>query len=159
MGAFMREDDIFVPSFVEMLNLRFAPRQGPEPEWFGGVDEAADLQAKFQVFQAGRSFRQSVSLLGLGGHLNLRARNRWFAYLDSLVKYGSNRPGQNGDEAIVNALIEDLGSAVPLPVHFKPHDAGAEPDWRVIIGDEPRPLFYTARDYLTVSLPMRLHPS
>jgi len=151
----MREDDIYVPTFLELLNLRFALRQGPEPEWFGGVHEMADLQAKFQVFQKGRPFKQSASLLGLGGNFNSRARTRWFDYLDSLAKYRSNKPGQNGDEAIVGALMENLASASLLPVHFKAYDAGADPDWRVIVGEEPRPLFYVATDYLTISLPMR----
>lgn len=157
MGMYMKEDDIFIPSLFEQVNLRFAPRQGSEPEWFGGVEEVADLQKKFQVFRKGRSFHQSASLLGLGGHGNPRARARWFAYLDSLNKYKSNRPNENGDEAVVNALIENLAHAIPLPVHFKPHDAGAEPDWRVIVGEEPRPLFYMAIDYLTVSFPARPH--
>ena len=153
----MKEDDIFIPSFFEQINLRFAPRQGSEPEWFGGIDEIADLQRKFRVFRKDRSFHQSASLLGLGLHTNPRARARWFSYLDSLKKYKSNRPDQNGDEAVVNALIENLALAAPLPVHFKAHDAGAEPDWRVIIGDEPRPLFYMVSDHLTVSLPGRPH--
>ena len=155
MGTFMREDDIFIPSFLELLNLRFALRQGPEPEWFGGVEEVAELQAKFKVFQQGRSFQDSVSLLGLGGQMNSRARARWFALLDNLKNHQSNKPGQTGDEAIVSALIENLSLTPPLPVYFKAHDAGDNPVWRVIVGDEPRPIFYIAHDYLTISIPMR----
>lgn len=151
----MREDDVYIPSFFEQINLRFASRQGSEPEWFGGIEEIADLQRKFQVFQKGRSFHQSASLLGLGVHTNLRARARWFSYLNDLPKFRSNRPGQNGDEAVVNALVENLALAAPLPVYFKAHDAGSEPDWRVIIGDEPRPAFYMTNDHLTVSFPGR----
>ncbi len=155
MGTLMREDDVFIPSFLEAINLRFAPRQGPEPEWFGGVDEVAELQVAFQVFQKGRPFQQSIALLGLGGHLNSRPRARWFALLDDLKTYESNRPDQNGDEAIVNALLENLAAEPPLPVYFKAHDSRAEPGRRVMVDAEPRPIFYIERDYLTVSIPMR----
>ena len=158
MGTQMLEDDIFIPSFLERLNLRFAPRQGDEPEWFGGVEEAAKLQADHQVFQKDRSFRQSASLLGLGGHQNPRARTRWFNLLDGLKDYPSNKPGLNGDEAVVQAITENLASPSPLPVHFKAHDSRAEPGRRVIVGEEPRPLFYLERDYLTISIPMKPRP-
>lgn len=151
----MREDDIFIPSFLERLNLRFAPRQSGDPEWFGGVEEAAKLQADYQVFQEKRSFQQSASLLGLGGHQNPRARTRWFTLLDSLKDYPSNRPGLNGDQAVVQAILENLTSSSPLPVHFKAHDSRGEPGRRVIVGEEPRPLFYIERDYLTISIPMK----
>jgi hypothetical protein len=158
MGERMKEDDIYVPSFLEYLNLRFAPRQGNEPEWFGGVDEVAALQREFAVFQKGRSFQKSAALLGLGGHLNSRARNRWFTVLTNLANYSSNKPGQNGDECIVNAIIENLAASSPLPVFFKAHDLRAEGRARVIVGEEPRPVFYLEQDYLTVSLPMRPAP-
>ena len=155
MGQLMREYDVFIPSFLEMLNLRFAPHEANTPEWLGGVAEVAALQRELSVFQAGRSFQQSAALLGLGGQMNPQARTRWFALLDDLKNYESSRPGLNGDACIVQAMIENLGMADPLPVHFKAHDSRAQGGRRVIVGEEPRPVFYLEQDYLTVSLPMR----
>lgn len=158
MGTSMMEDDIYVPSFLEQLNLRFAPRMDESPDWFGGVEEIAQLQKDHQIFQEGRSFRQSVALLGLGKLMNWRATKRWLDYLDHLKRRPSNRPGQNGDERIVKALIEHLASDKPSPVHFKAHDARQKDGERVIVGEEARPVFYIEKDYLTISLPMRPPP-
>jgi hypothetical protein len=154
MGAFMREDDIYIESLFDLLNLRFAPAPRPRArEWLGGIEEIAALQQQFDIFQQGRSFKDSVALLNAGGFWNWRAKKRWYDLLSILNELPSNRAGQNGNDAIVNALITNLAAANPLPVYFKAHD-GRE-DERVLIRDRDRPLFYLQQDYLTVSIPLR----
>jgi len=154
MGDFMKEDDIFIESLFDVLNLRFAPtpRDRGATEWLGGVEEIAALQKQFQIFRQGRSFKDSVAFLNAGGFWNWRAKKRWYDLLSDLVRRASNRVGQNGDEAIVNALIANLGVADPLPAFFKAHDL--RDDDRVVIRERDRPLFYLERDYLTVSIPL-----
>ena len=155
MGQLMGENDVVIGTFLELANLRFAPRQGPEPEWFGGIDEIVELQREFQIFQTGRSFQKSAALLGLGGHTNSKARAAWFSLLADLANLPSNRPGQNGDEAVVGAMLQNLALPTPLPVYFMAHDSRPEGARQVIIEDKARPLFYIEQDYLTVSIPMK----
>jgi hypothetical protein len=154
MGDMMREDDIYIESLFDLLNIRFAPTPRPRPgEWLGGIEEIAALQRQFQIFQQGRTFKDSVALLNAGGFWNWRAKKRWYDLLSVLNQLPSNRTGQNGDDAIINALIANLAATNPLPVFFKAHD-GRDDD-RVLLRDRDRPLFYLNEDYLTVSIPMR----
>lgn len=171
MGKFMQDDDIFIESLFELLNLRFAPPLSEAPNRidtengidnlaYGGVQEIAALQREFQIFRAGRSFRDSVAVLNLGGHWNLRARNRWYALLADLKAYGSNKDGLNGDEAIVNALIINLAEKELRPVYFKAHDSTKENRRIVFVDEHPdsNPIFYIRPpdpSYLTISLPMK----
>jgi hypothetical protein len=154
MGRMMMGYDIFIGSLFDLLNLRFAPREGPGLDQFGGIHEMAALQKEFQIFRKNRSFRDSAAIMNLGGFWNAQARNRWYRLLASLKDYDSNVAGQNGDEAIVNALIKNLGSGRPLPVCFKAHDSRLEGERRVFVSRELRPVFYIDRDFLTISLPM-----
>jgi hypothetical protein len=40
MGDFMRQDDILIPSLLDLLNLRFAPNtEDPKDDLVGGLDE------------------------------------------------------------------------------------------------------------------------
>jgi hypothetical protein len=154
MGMLMREDDIYIGSLFDLLNLRFGPTPTPRHrEWLGGVEEIAVLQKQFEIFQQGRSFKDSVALLNAGGFWNWRAKKRWYDLLSILDQLSSNRAGQNGNDAIVNALVTNLALANPLPVYFKAHD-GREDD-RVLVRDRDRPLFYLQQDYLTISIPLR----
>jgi hypothetical protein len=154
MGDNMREDDIYIESLFDLLNLRFAPQPRPRnPEWLGGIEEIVALQKQFQIFQQGRSFRDSMALVNAGGFWNWRAKKRWYDLLSILDRFPSNIAGQNGNDAIVNALITNLASANPLPVYFKAHDGRL--DDRVLVRDRDRPLFYLEQDYLTISLPLR----
>jgi hypothetical protein len=156
MGWIMKEDDIYIGSLLDLLNLRFAPSQGEGPDWFGGIDEIVALQKQFQIFQRKRSFKDSVALLNLGGMWSPRVKNRWYALLDDLSSYDSNVKGLNGDSRIVRAIIDNLAAPKPLPIYFKAHDSRASADAkRVIAGEETRPLFYLEQDYLTISLPMK----
>lgn len=162
MGAFMAEDDIYITSFIDLFNLRFAPVQKEEPGdlFFGGVDEMQALQSEFQIFQTGRSFAESAKLLGLGGVNNNRAKNRWFTLLDNLKKVPSDQAGTSGDQRIVNALIDNFGKkkGKPLPCFMKAHDSrgkGPREGLRVIVIEKDKPLFYIEQTYLTISLPMK----
>jgi hypothetical protein len=155
MGSGLVEFDMFVASFFELANLRFAPRHRNGPEWFGGLDEMVELQKEFQVFQKGRSFKQSAALLGLGPHMTPLGKARWLNLLADQANYPSNIPGLNGDEAIVDAIQRNLASPSPRPVHFKAHDSRPEGQRRVIVDEEPRPLFYINEDFLTISIPMK----
>ena len=155
MGLLMKEDDIFISNLLDGLNLRFASTNDPDPEYYGGITEMVALQKEFDIFKAGRSFRDSVAVLNVCGQYNPRARNRWYSLLADLRTYPSNVAGRNGDEAIVHALIAHLALAKPLPVHFTAHDS-REPDARrVMVGHLPYPVFYMAQEYLTISLPMK----
>jgi hypothetical protein len=150
MGALMLEDDIQIPSLLELLNLRFAPN--PEPGFVGGVDEMAALQKAFKIFQDGRSFTDSVRILNIGGLSSPRARTRWFQLLDYVGGVDSSVAGQKGGPAMVAAMIANLESDAPKPVYFTAHDA--RHDARVIVGHIARPIFYIDQDYLTISFPM-----
>ncbi|RAI58388.1 hypothetical protein [Roseicella frigidaeris] len=158
MGGFMKSDDIFVDTFLNMLNLRFGPSmQDEEKEWFTGIAELAALQKEFEIFREGRSFARSVALLSTGGFYNPRAKARWYAYLETLRTMRSSEPETDGDTAIVRALLANLAAASPLPVHFTSHLAEGRDAarWSVLIAAPQRPLHYMAGDYLTISLPMR----
>jgi hypothetical protein len=154
MGEMMREDDVYIESMFDLLNLRFCPTPRPRAsEWLGGIEEMAALQKQFEIFQRDRSFRDSIALLNAGGFWNSRAKKRWYDLLSTLGELPSNQRGQTGNDAIVNALITNLGSPNPLPVYFTAHDSRL--DDRVVVRDRDRPLFYLEQDYLTISLPLR----
>jgi hypothetical protein len=152
MGFFMKEHDIHVGSLLDQLNVRFGPTPDKKTH-FGGIDEMVVLQKEFKVFKKARSFKTSVAVLNIGAS-NAEAKNRMHDYFDNLSKHDSNVTGQNGDVAIVNALIRNLGAKNPLPVYFTFHDMRAEKgNTRVLITDKSRPLAYFNQDYLTISLP------
>jgi hypothetical protein len=158
VGYFLQEHDIYVGSLFDELNVRFAPgqRHAKAPEMkrthFGGIDEMVALQKEFKIFKKGRSFMMSVRLLNVGA-FNNDAKNRWHDYLASMAERPSNKAGKNGDAAIVDALVKNLASKSPLPVHFSSHDM--REDERVLIADKAKPLHYMNADYLSVSLPMK----
>lgn len=154
MGDFMKEHDIYVGSLLDQLSLRFAPSQGKDTH-FGGIDEMVALQKEFKIFKKGRSFKTSVSALNIGGGVNNEAKNRLHEYFGNLSKHDSNIAKQNGDQAIVNALIKNLAAKDPLPVYFTYHDMRAEKgNTRVLIG-QGRAVSYFTHDYLTVSFPTK----
>lgn len=175
MGMILREDDVYIASFIDLFNLRFAPAQdagstpgNPPPRmwdsqttggdpgaWlFGGIAEMAALQREFQIFRAGRPFWQSAALLGVGGFANNGAKNRWLSLLMWLTTCKSDNPAENGDQRIVNALIANLGKPQPLPCYMQAHDLRDTDGDRVIVRENDRPLFYIDRTFLTISLPM-----
>lgn len=152
MGFFMKEHDIHVGSLLEQLNVRFGPTPDKKTH-FGGLDEMVALQKEFKIFKKGRSFKNSVAVLNIGAS-NAEARNRLHDYFANLAKHDSNVTGQNGDVAIVNAIVRNLASKTPLPVYFTFHDMRAEKgNTRVLVTDKDRPVPYFDRDYLTVSFP------
>lgn len=155
MGAFMKEDDLYIGSFLELFNLRFGLEQD-ERGLFGGISEMAALQREFKIFQKGRAFVESAKLLGLGGLHNNRAKNRWLTLLANLSELPSDKKGENGDQRIVNALIANFAGKNPLPCFMKAHDARkARPGPRVIVLEKDQPIFYIEKTYLTISLPMK----
>lgn len=149
MGMFMLDDDIYIGSLLEMLNLRFGPKSDQ-------IDEMVALQKKFGVFSKKRSFRDSVDLLGLGGHWNIGIKSKWDRLLDSYQKVPSDRKGQTGDQRIVSAMMEDLAAKNPLPVHFTAHDSRKNP--RVTVRSKDKAIFYMHEAFLVVSLPMKPRP-
>jgi hypothetical protein len=153
MGYFMKEHDVYVGTMLDELNLRFAPPHGAK-EHHGGIDEMVELQKEFEIFKEGRAFATSASALHLGGSANHEAKNRFYTYLKHLRREKSNVKGKNGDAAIVSAIIKNLESKKPLPVHFSNHDMREGGDSEgVIIKDKDRPLFYMNQDYLSISFP------
>ncbi len=154
MGWYMQEDDIYIGSMLDELNLRFAPYQGKKT-LYGGIEELVALQKEFRIFKKGRSFRTSVSVLNLGARNN-EVKNRWYELLGNLHRHPSNQGKQSGDVAIVSAIIKNLGSKNPLPVYFTSHEMqGAKENTEVKIVDRDRPVHYIEKDYLTISLPMQ----
>lgn len=154
MGFFMKEHDIYIGTMLDELNLRFAPSQGKESH-FGGIEEMAALQKEFKIFKKARPFKTSCAVLNLGARNN-EVKNLWQSLLGNLYRHGSNKKGQNGDEAIVNALIKNLALPKPLPVFFTSHDMrGDKANTEVKIIDKSQPVHYLEVDYLTISIPMQ----
>jgi hypothetical protein len=154
MGRIMKEDDIFIPGLLDLLNLRFGPSQG-EDEAYGGIEEMRVLQREFQIFQRGRSLRNCFAVLNLGGFWNARAKNRWLKLIDDLSSYDSDVPSENGSDRIMNMLIQNLASNTPRPVLFQAHDSRGPEGRKVIVRDSPTGLFFMEQPYIIVSLPMR----
>lgn len=153
MGRIMKEDDIFISGLFDLMNLRFGPSQGSD-EAFGGIEEMRILQKEFQIFQKGRSFRDCVAVLNLGGFWNARARNRWLKLIGELDQYESDEPRMNGNDRIMNMMVENLESDRPLPVLFQAHDSRSEEGRRVVVRDSRTGFFYMEQPYIIVSLPM-----
>jgi hypothetical protein len=150
MGAFLKRNDIYVSSLLELLNLRFG-RTGSLGVC-DGIDEMKLLQREFGVFKRGRSLAQSLRVLNVGGSWNPTVKQGWFDYLESLDAVTSERAELKGGPAIVARLIENLAANKPLPVFFEPHDL-RESGNRVLIS-VGRPLFYMVEEYIVVGLPM-----
>ena len=158
MGFFMAHADILIPDLLNQLNLRFAPRQpdlGKE-QLYGGIDEMAEIQKEFGIFKKGRPLQNSMRALNLLPADNA-VRQRWLKLIEKLADHPSNRSGENGNEAIVNALLENFASAQPLPVFFTSHDMQGKPvkESPVLITHGARPVHYLEVDYLVISLPMQ----
>lgn len=158
MGYFMGHADILIPDLLNQLNLRFAPPQpgtaGETP--YGGIDEMAEIQKEFGIFKKGRPLHLSMRALNLLPTDNA-VRQRWLTLIEKLAKHPSNRNGENGNEAIVNALLENFARATPLPVFFTSHDMQGKPvaESPVLITPGARPVHYLEVDYLVISLPMQ----
>jgi hypothetical protein len=146
MGAFMKEDDIYIGMFLDLFNLRFAASISFPAELYGGIVEMAALQKEFKIFKTNRPFSESASLLGLGGLNNDRAKNRWLTLLRNLP--------DKGDQLIANALVANFKKKTPLPCYMLAHFSSPKSENRVIIRDGDAPLFYLDQAYLTISLPM-----
>jgi len=158
MGFFMKEHDVHVESLLGELNVRFGPTPSKKSH-FGGIAEMVELQKEFKIFKRGRSFRTSVAVLNIGA-TNAEARNRMLEYFGNLSKHESNVAGQNGDAAVVNAIVKNLASKNPLPVYFTYHDMrAAKGNTRVLITDKSRPIPYFQHDYLTISIPTKALPA
>ncbi|QTD45173.1 hypothetical protein [Ottowia testudinis] len=158
MGYFMAYADTQIPTFLDQLNQRFAPAQpdvGGE-SMYGGIAEMAEIQKEFGIFKQGRPLRESMRALNLTAGNNA-VRQRWLRLIEGLSKHPSNRDGERGDDAIVNALIENFSAKEPLPVFFTSHDMqGKQVDGSpVMITQGARPLHYLETDYLVISLPMQ----
>ena len=123
MGWFMKENDIYIGSMLDELNLRFAPSQGLATH-HGGIDEMVALQKEFKILKKGRAFKTSVAALNLGSRNN-EVKNRWLDLLGALSKHTSNIPKLDGDAAIVNSLVKNLAAKAPLPVYFTSNCAHA----------------------------------
>jgi hypothetical protein len=149
MGFFMKEDDIYISSLIDLFNLRFAPvpfsRDLDKESLYGGIDEMAALQKEFKIFRTDKPFSASAAVLGLGGLYSARAKNRWYLLLQKLP--------DNGDQKIADALVANFDKRKPLPCHMRAHHASPKSENKVSI-TEGRPLFYLEQDYLIFSLPM-----
>jgi hypothetical protein len=153
MGDLLKEQDIHVESFTHQLNLRFAPPAGLKTH-HGGIEELAELQKEFKVFKKRRRLSKSMAVLSIGSIAGNAAKNVLYGYFDGLAKMGSNVSGQNGEEAVVDALLKNFAARKPLPVYFKYHDMAApHGDMRVLVTPKARPLSYFNHDFLVLSFP------
>jgi hypothetical protein len=152
MGARMIEDDIYIGTFLDLFNVRFAPTPfsiNPETV-YGGIAEMANLQEEFKIFKPKRPFSESAALLGLGGIYNARAKNRWLDLLRNLP--------DDGDQKIADALVANFKRKQPLPCYMRAHDLRTKGENKVVIAESDDPLFYLEQEYLTISLPMAPKP-
>ena len=158
MGYFMGYADILIPDLLNQLNLRFAPRQPDvgQERLYGGIDEMAEVQKEFGIFKQGRPLQQSLRALNLLPTDNA-VRQRWLKLIERLADHPSNHNGDNGNEAIVNALLDNFAAARPLPVFFTSHDMQGKPvkESPVLVTHGARPVHYLEVDYLVISLPMQ----
>ena len=168
MGALTRDDDYFVGSFLETLNLCFGSYPDALPTaddarltaseaamklGTNGIREIQAIQAEFNIFDVDRPLVQSLRALGVGGAWNPHAKRKWYMALRRLDHYPSNVAGLTGGKAIAKTLADHLASDNPRPVHFKAHDTRAE-GAQVLITQRARPVFYLEEDYLVISIPM-----
>ncbi|MBK1656981.1 hypothetical protein, partial [Paracraurococcus ruber] len=172
MGLLIDPHEIYFNHFINGFNQRFGPAHpAPEPAWVanaaavagparaalaGGIAEIAALQREFGIFRPGRSFLQSVALLGLTGALHGAAKERWLEYLAKLPRMQSNNPRETGEERIVNALVANFDRKDgPLPCYMQAHD-GRTLEPGLVVVSEGTPLFYLeGQRFLTICLPMR----
>ena len=157
MGYFMGDADIFIPDMLSQLNLRFAPAQASgDRALLGGIEEMTEIQKEFGIFKPGRSLEQSVRALNLMYSNNV-VKQRWLTLIAALAKHPSNRTGENGNQAIVNAILENFGAASVLPVYFTSHDMEGQKvqESPVLITPKGRPVHYLEVDYLVLSLPIQ----
>jgi hypothetical protein len=163
MGAIWKDDDIYIGSQFDLLNLRFAPpqgkpNQGDTSEWFGGIEEMVALQKEFQIFKKRRPFSLSVRILNVGGQWNQPLKNKLYQYLNLLPKMQCTVDGrisnQKADSTLVDAMIRNLESSSALPVYFRAHDSRGTKGVIIELAGTARPLFYIDKPYLTVSFPM-----
>ena len=151
MGAFMLEHDIYIGTFLDLFNVRFAPTPfSATAEFYGGIEEMIELQKEFDIFRPKRPFSESAALLGLGGIYNADAKNRWFRLLRHLP--------DEGDQKVADALAANFEKKKPLPCYMEAHDLRVKGENRVIIVESDNPLFYLEQTYLTISLPMAPKP-
>jgi hypothetical protein len=148
MGLLMKEDDYFIEPLLDALNMRFAPG---EP-----IGEMIDLQKHFSLFQAGRSFKDSVRIIGAGID-DRQATKRWYELLEWLGGVGSDTE-QNGSDRIVSALVQNLESRKPRPVYFTYHIASKRTA-RVQIRKQQKAVSFMRNPFLTISLPMIPRPA
>jgi hypothetical protein len=151
MGFYMKEDDIYISSLIDLFNLRFAPvpfsTELKRESLYGGIEEMAALQKEFEIFRKGVPFSDSAALLGLGGLYSARAKNRWFTLLGNLP--------DKGDQKIADALAANFRKRPPLPCYMCAHFfEGPKSDKNRVIINEGAPLFYLEQTYLIISLPM-----
>lgn len=157
MGLVLAAHEIYFVTFFDRFNARFGPRApGQQSIWHsGGIVEIAALQKEFEIFRKGRPFLESAALLGLTGQIGGHAKDRWLEYLIKLPKMKSDRDGINGDQRIVDALVENLARRNPRPCHMQAYDGRTREPGLVLVTEE-RPVFFAEGvTFVTISLPMR----
>jgi len=157
MGMLIEPHEIYFGSFLERFNMRFGPAiPAGQSVWHaGGIAEIAALQKEFEIFRQGRSFLQSAALLGLTGEHGGPAKDRWLEYLTRLPGMRSDSDAMNGDQRIVQAIIENLKRDTPLPCFMRAYDGRTREPGLVVVAED-QPLFQLEGvPFLTISLPMR----
>jgi hypothetical protein len=140
MGDFVK--DHHVPVIQVQLNLRFAPGDG--------LSEMAAHQKEFQLFSPKHSLKSSFALINVAPP-DSKDRRGFFRYLDRLKDVGSNVEGQNGHDAVIAALKDNLESKNPMPVYFTYHVA-TRGNIKVEVSTST-PVVFSPVKHVTISLP------
>jgi hypothetical protein len=142
MGVYIT--DTSTADVLFQLNRRFGP--GP------AIEEMVVIQEEFGIFSKNYTLKQAFRVLHIAPE-DFTERRFWFAFLEALKNYVSDREGVSGHDRIVQAYQENLESAVPLPVHTTTHKLTEDP--RIRVDTESNPIIYEDRKYVTISIPTK----
>ncbi len=142
MGVYIT--DTSTADVLFQLNRRFGP--GP------ALDEMVVIQKEFGIFSDKYTLKQAFRVLHIVPE-DFTERRFWFAFLEALKNYVSDREGVSGHDRIVQAYQENLESDAPLPIYTTTHKLSD--DRRILVDAESHPIIYEERKYVTISIPTK----
>jgi hypothetical protein len=142
MGVYIT--DTSTADVLFKLNRRFGP--GP------AIEEMVVIQKEFGIFSEKYTLKQAFRVLHVVPE-DFTERRFWFAFLEALKNYVSDREDVSGHDRIVQAYQENLESTAPLPVHTTTHKLTE--DRRILVDVESYPIIYEERKYVTISIPTK----
>src|SRR3954466_11127868 len=110
MGVYIT--DTSTADVLFLLNRRFGPGHA--------IEEMVVVQKEFGVFSENFTLKQAFRVLHIVPE-DFTERRFWYAFLEALKNYVSDREGVSGHDRIVQAYQENLEGGAPLPVHTTTH--------------------------------------